>query len=134
MLDDELVIYEYLNAASPLKTAIGSNLFTNTAHDFKGDESKGIRFRIKGGSSHPNAPMESPLVDFFCYGGSGNEEDSRAIYRLLRDRLQGKTNEETTSGFLVSSVQVVIGQIIKEPDTNWWATFTTYQITLREKE
>lgn len=134
MIDTELVIYEFLNSASTLKTAIGNNLFTEVADNFNGDTSKGLRFRIKGGSKNAmGVPVFAEIVDFFCYGGSRNPESSKAIYRLLVDRLHGITNEETTSGFIIGAREVVNAQFYIEPDTQWRNVFATYEIIVRDK-
>lgn len=134
MVDVEQVIFEYLDTSgNALHTLIGDNLFVDTTHGFDGSLEKGLRFRVKGGTTGMYAPLNNPIVDFFCYGGSDTIDDSRAVYRALNDRLHSITNTETESGFIIGSYEIVQGQNLVEPDTNWRYTFTTYQFSIRSK-
>jgi hypothetical protein len=116
MVDLELVVYQFLSEASPLKTLIGSNLFVDVTHDFNGRISKGLLLKDNSGTNNEIAPVHTSIMDFNCYGGSLTPADSKAVYRALHDRLHGVTNQVTASGRILSALEVVRGAYLPPVD------------------
>ena len=132
MVDVEQVIYDKLNAAgSAFKTLVGSNIFVDRSESFDGSASKGIVFRVKGGKTDQDVPIQKPIVDFFCFGGTDTPEDAKSVYRALHDLMHHLQNDAGSTGYIMSSHEVVIGQTIIDPKTKLIQVFTSYQFQIR---
>jgi len=132
MVDIEQVIYDFLDSTgTDLKELVDENIFVDRVEDFDGATEKGIMFHVKGGTADPDVPLFSPVVDFFCYGGTNTPDDSKVVYRALHDLLHAVQNESGDNGYIMSAVEITIGQTIIDPDAEWLQVFTSYQFQIR---
>lgn len=137
IVDEELIIYEYLNLPNTnLKDAVGSNIFVDFVNDgFEGDKQAGIMIRLRpsGETSYFNAgKITNTVCDIYCYGGSRTPHDSKVIYQKLFARIGGQNNIQTPNGFIIKSEEYTRPQLLKEPDTNWFVCLSTWNFYLRK--
>ncbi len=131
MVNLEEVITEWLITAGPLQTEIDSRIFTGIMpKDFKNDSGGGaILFFRQGWKVHPTGAMHIPVYVFRCYGGDGTGKAAIDVGRLLFDRLH-HADGAVTSGRIVTAEVAGGGGLVKEPDTNFWADISSYEILI----
>jgi hypothetical protein len=130
MIDEYHILYDYLNEASALKSAVGTNIFMEQAHGFSPNEEAGIIVNIRPGENNVYAPLYTRFFDIKCYGGSSSIDDSWDIYRKIHDILHGKTNLSGENGFIIFSNETTSGQLYIEPEGTI-SVIATYQIRFR---
>jgi len=65
-----------------------------------------------------------------CFGGSADPRDAQAVYRLLYDRLHQTFGTSTTSGHIGAATQIGGGDLLKDPDVEWWFVAGHYSVTV----
>lgn len=140
MIDVPKVIYEYLQANSALTAQISTRLyfgqFPNTGGTSFANAQKSILFNIIGGQNREHYEVFIPLVQFRCYGGTGDWAGNKSyeVYRLLHDAFQlGAVMTTTTTGVFMGAVEVGNGTTMIEPETEWPVTLASFECRIKAK-
>lgn len=97
---------------------------------------KRVVFRFNGGTASDDLPIHRYAINFRCYGATSYE--AFQVYRELHDRLV------RTGPFIVTDtypstdeyvafynmLEVVPGQPLQDPGTDWFYTFSVWQATV----
>lgn len=130
MVELTQVIYEWLTAASTLQTEIAGRAWTPMPpKDFKNDAGGSIAFSRQGWSVHVTGAIHRPVYVFRCYGGDALAKSASDVGRLLFDRLH-HADGAVAAGRIVTAEVAGGGGIVKEPDTNFWADISIYEILI----
>ena len=97
---------------------------------------KRVTFRVNGGLSDMDLPLQRPRVNFRCYGSTAYE--AITVYRALHDRLIRSGPFIVTETFSTPDERVGFynlnedtpGQPLQDPGTNWFYVFSVWTLTV----
>lgn len=129
MIDAKNVVHSYLRAQSALTAIVGSRIYhERLPEDFT--IAQAVVFSRRGGVTNPYSPdLLEPSFQFKCYGSTA--EDAEEVYRALYDALQGIENQTVGSDEILSAIEEVQGQDLRDPETDWPFVLTFFQFMVR---
>lgn len=83
-----------------------------------------IVFKVRGGGPDYDDALLNPSVQFKCY--STDEVNAYALYRTLYDHLHNGT-----SSAILHAESETLGQILEEPETEWYFVLSYFTIMTR---
>ena len=136
-----LVVYEYLSTQSDLhnETAseavhdiVGTRVFVEQLPNNVAERSQAaLVIQRFGGDFSPYLCVDRPLIRIKCYGGTGQSLASFTLARAVGDRLNGVETVSTTSGVIMSAIEVQGAQSIVEQDSEGIHAFVDYEMEVR---
>lgn len=130
MVEFTQVIYEWLTASSPLATEIAGRAWSpRVPKDFKNDAGGAIEYFRTGWAAHTTGAIHMPVFTFKCYGGDALAKSAGDVGRLLYDRIN-HADGAVASGRIVTAEVAGGGGLVQEPDTNFWADISIYEILI----
>lgn len=128
MIDAHGALLTYLRAPSDLRTLLGGNyVYWPSVPSDIGMPRKAISFRMSGGSSDENLPVQTPRVTFRCWAESHYE--AMRVYRALHDRLHGIQNVIVGDVGIYGAEEDVPGEPLQDRDTTWPFAHCLYTMT-----
>lgn len=115
MIDEPLVLKDYLRSKSTLTMITGDRLWpqrNNPPKGYKPSHGGGIAFMTRGGTLAADDCLANTSWRFKCYGK--DEQDAWQVYRALVSVLH-----DAQEGDLMASGLDVLGQPFNEPSTGW---------------
>lgn len=98
-----------------------------------GTNGPAITVCTEGGAAHPEIPMAADRVKVRVWCGINQFPVARRIYNELQKFLHGPCMVDLGSdGFILSSLEVVRGQDLTDPDTGWATVISFFRITARD--
>jgi hypothetical protein len=137
MIDAQSALRLHLLEPSDFKTLLGGPyVYWPELPAGTSGAAKRVTFRFNGGTADDYLPIHRYTINFRCYGATSYEAFS--VYRELHDRLVRTgpfivtdtypATDEHVAFYNVS--EVVPGQPLQDPGTDWFYTFSVWQATV----
>lgn len=126
MIDTEATLRSYLISDPGISTGgiqVVASVDPPSGYDPSSNGSM-IVFNRRSGSPDETRHILYESHQFRCFGNS--ESDARTTYHLLYDALKS-----VKQGDILNSDCEVLGQLIREPETDWPVVITFFTITFR---
>ena len=121
------IVIEYITVEdTPLYTLVGARVARRKTPSGFENTVKQIVVIPTSNGSQPNAPVQSGIYSFRCYGGSSNSADAEAVSDALYDRLHGASGTTTTGGIVTS--WWAGSTLTEDPNTGWPVWLAQFQI------
>jgi len=91
---------------------------------YKPGDGNCITFKVRGGGADYDDALLNPSVQFKCY--STDEVGAYALYRVLYDHLQNAKSSQ-----ILHAESETFGQILEEPETEWYFVLAYFTIMIR---
>jgi len=139
-INELVVMREYLIASGvknnevsgstvPDKVAAANVCIDELNNDIDARAAAAIVISRVGGDMNGDANHQAfnPILEIRCFGGTPEPDECHVLAQAVRDRLEGATNEVLSSGRIVSCVEVLGPQIVRDPVSEEYFAFPRYQ-------
>lgn len=142
MVPDTLKLFRklmlYADGANLLPSKLGARA-SGSVYTFEADEgvtpAGGVYVTIgrRGGATHNEIPLENSSVMVRFWAGAFEWQKARDAHRAMKDWCHGKTMFSLgADGFVLTCLEQVPPQEVKDPDTGWATVIAFYEIQARE--
>ena len=134
MLNPTLTIWQHLTGTgTSLYSLVGTNVWSPAAPDGWLNTSKAVIYETITEDYHVTAGDARVRVQFFCYGGTGSDDDydsADAVYRALYDRLHGVIGARVAAGEIRYARLTDGATGETEPETEWKFARAIYEMQI----
>lgn len=133
MIDPVAAVVEWLSSSTAVTDIAGSRIYGGLLpQDVNVDEDgSALTVTVRGGESDSETPLIHPSIQIETWAGPYKFQQAGELYRAVYDVMQGQNMIPLTNGFILSSVNEVLGQPMVDPDTNRATVVSFWKLMMR---